>query len=94
VDETAVPIGYDTSIAIDAEGFPVVSYWDNPSNDLKLARCTDVACTEGSIDVFVLDSTGAVGRHTSLALGVDGLPVVTYYDETNGDLKLARPPVS
>jgi predicted regulator of Ras-like GTPase activity (Roadblock/LC7/MglB family) len=94
VDETAVPIGYDTSIAIDAEGFPVVSYWDNPSNDLKLARCTDVACTEGSNDTAPLDTAGAVGRHTSLALGVDGLPVVTYYDETNGDLKLARPPVS
>jgi hypothetical protein len=93
VDTAAGPLGYDTSIAIDGEGLPVVSYWNSAANDLKLVRCGNAACSAGN-EVLTLDSAGAVGRHTSVALGADGLPIVTYYDASNGDLKVARPPVS
>lgn len=93
VDLTASPLGYDTSIAIGADGFPVVSYFDGASNDLKVLRCGSADCASGN-EALALDTAGSVGRHTAIALGADGLPVITYYDETNGDLKLARPPVS
>lgn len=93
VDTAGGPLGYDTSIAIGGDGFPVVSYWNSPANDLKLVRCGNAACSAGNT-VLTLDSAGAVGRHTAVALGVDGLPLVSYYDESNGDLKVARPPVS
>jgi hypothetical protein len=93
VDTTADPLGYDTSIAIGANGFPVISYFDGATNDLKVLRCGNSACTSGN-EAEPLDTAGNVGRHTSIALGADGLPVVTYFDVTNGDLKLARPPVS
>jgi hypothetical protein len=92
VDTTADPLGYDTSIAIGGDGFPVVSYFDGSGNDLKLVRCGNAACTSGN-EAVTLDAPGNVGRHTSIALGADGLPVVSYHDVSGGDLKLARPPV-
>jgi hypothetical protein len=40
--------------------------------------------------VTTLDSTGTVGQYASMAIGVDGLGLVSYYDATNGDLKVAH----
>jgi hypothetical protein len=37
-----------------------------------------------------LESTNDVGRHMSATVGRDGKPVIAYYDETNGDLRVMR----
>ncbi len=36
------------------------------------------------------DSTGTVGRYSSIAIGADGLGLISYYDVSNGDLKVAH----
>jgi hypothetical protein len=37
-----------------------------------------------------VDATGSVGYNPSLTIGADGLPVIAYYDGTNGHLKVAK----
>jgi hypothetical protein len=37
-----------------------------------------------------IDSTGNVGKYTSVTIGADGLGLISYYDETNDDLKVAH----
>ena len=41
-------------------------------------------------NLTTVDSAGDVGKHTSLAFGPNGQPAISYYDTTNGNLKLAR----
>jgi predicted regulator of Ras-like GTPase activity (Roadblock/LC7/MglB family) len=88
VDSAGV-VGVYTSIAIGADGLPVVSYWDSTNSDLKVAHCGDAACSSGNT-ITTVDSAGQVGIYTSIAVGADNLPVVSYYDVTNGDLKVAH----
>jgi hypothetical protein len=87
--DSAGNVGYDTSLSIGADGLPVVSYYDNSNFDLKVLHCGNALCSSGNTTITV-DSggTGDVGRNTSLSIGADGLPVVSYYDYTNGDLKV------
>jgi hypothetical protein len=40
--------------------------------------------------ITTLDSAGIVGYYTSITVGGDGLPVISYYDLTNHDLKVAH----
>nr|MBA3468983.1 hypothetical protein [Herpetosiphonaceae bacterium] len=37
-----------------------------------------------------VDTVGTVGQHTSTTIGVDGLALISYYDVTNLDLKVAH----
>ncbi|MFA5724396.1 MAG: hypothetical protein WC979_09140 [Candidatus Pacearchaeota archaeon] len=47
------------------------------------------ACSSGNT-ITTIDSTGNVGGHSSITIGTDGLPIISYYDTTNGDLKVTH----
>ena len=89
VDSFAAIGASTTSIAIGTDELPVVSYWDTTNFDLKVAHCGNVTCTAGTT-LTTVDSAGNVGFNSSIAIGADGLPVVSYYDATNDDLKVAH----
>jgi hypothetical protein len=81
-------VGEDSSIAIGTDGLPIISYRDNTTGDrkLKVAHCHDVACNGATITT--LASGGVVGWFTSIAIGTDGLPIISYYH--SGVLKVAH----
>jgi predicted regulator of Ras-like GTPase activity (Roadblock/LC7/MglB family) len=90
VDDPANTVGEYTSIAIGADGLPVISYYDTTADALKVAKCGNAACTGAATITTVDDPANSVGEYTSIAIGADGLPVISYYDTTADALKVAK----
>jgi hypothetical protein len=90
VDDPANAVGAYTAIAIGSDGQPVISYYDFTAGALKVAKCVNAACTGATTITTVDDPANAVGTHTAIAIGSDGLPVISYYDFTAGALKVAK----
>jgi hypothetical protein len=67
----------------------VISYYDNSNFDLKLVHCTNAICSTFDAPI-PLDTAGNVGLYTSIAIGSDTFPVISYHDLINGDLKLVH----
>ncbi len=85
--------GSYSSIAIGTDGFPVISYHDSDEGVLKVAHCQDVECYNPMPTISFLDSQDppdGAGVLTSIAIGSDGFPVITYMDQTEDQLKLAH----
>jgi hypothetical protein len=78
-----------TAIALGNDGLPVISYFDRTNGDLKVAHCGNITCTAGN-SLVTVDAEGEVGRYTSIAIGVDGLPIISYLDTTHADLKVVH----
>jgi hypothetical protein len=90
VDPTTNLVGEHTSLAIGADGFPVISYRDITANALRVAKCVNAACTGSSIISVVDDPADSVGSFTSIKVPADGLPIVAYLDSTAQRLKVAK----
>jgi hypothetical protein len=87
VDNTA-DTGRFLSLDLTAGSIPGIAYYDASNQDLKYA----IASAPAPVWTFTLtqvDTTGAVGKYCSLAFDHWSLPHISYYDETNGNLKYA-----
>ncbi|HEY0518439.1 MAG TPA: collagen-like protein [Ilumatobacteraceae bacterium] len=84
--------GQYSSMRLDANGNPVISDFDPTNGDLRFTRCYDPGCVVAHSNVVDDGGIGGaqVGLYTSLRLDETDLPVISYYDATNGDLKLAH----
>lgn len=80
--------GKHSTLALDANGRPVIAYYEAANKILKFAAAN------GSIPPFnftvnVVDDSGQVGQYCSLGVDGDGFYHISYYDEANRDLKYA-----
>ena len=73
------------SLVTDPQGLAAVAY-GTFGGEFRLARCTDAACSEVTVEVF--DDTGSNNEEPAqLAFGNDGLPIIAY--DANNDFKVA-----
>ena len=70
---------------------PSISYYDSTTGNLMYIAANDILGNSWPTSSNVIDSPGDVGSFTSLA-DVNGLPGISYYDFSNGNLKYALVP--
>jgi hypothetical protein len=76
-------VGWYSTIALDSNGNPHISYYDTENENLKYAF------KDGNDwqDPETIDDSGNVGWYTSIALDSNNRPHISYYDWTNKSLK-------
>jgi len=77
--DSAGRVGTSTSITVGADGRGLISYWDQDHGTLKVAHCSDVACT--AVTSVTIDN--ALSRPTSITIGTDGYGLISYSDRTD-----------
>ena len=76
-------LGGFTSLTIGSDGLGVITYEAPQTNEgpLKVAHCSNIACSTAT--VVTLDPDGNLFGSAN-TLGVDGLPLVAYHNDTTG----------
>jgi hypothetical protein len=87
--DSAGAVGNYSSVAEDSTGRVHVIYYASSGGDLKYATCGGNCGLTPSWQTVVVDAAGLVGLHGALAVDGAGRLHVSYYDDTNDDLKYA-----
>jgi len=85
VPRTTNTIGSFPSIAVGTDGFPIISSRDSTGNALVVVHCTAVDCSSVSLPI-IADAVGRTGYLSSIAIGTDNYPIISYYDSSTWDL--------
>jgi hypothetical protein len=88
LDGTGTNVGQYTSLAV-VNGNPAISYYDATNFDLKYVRASDASGTTWGTPLSLDGAGTSVGQYTSLAI-VNGNPAISYFENTNFDLKYVR----
>ncbi len=82
-------VGQHASVAIGADGLGLIGYFDDATNDVKVAHCVDLFCTRAT--ATSVDATDdSAGQFTSIVIGDDGLGLISYYSVTRRELRVAH----
>ena len=77
----------DLAITIGGDGFPIISYYEGTGQDLIVAHCGNALCSSGNATTTV-DSTGDTGQNSSIKIGSDGFPIISYARSDTPSLKV------
>ncbi|MFH1731732.1 MAG: Ig-like domain-containing protein [Planctomycetota bacterium] len=88
--DTDGDVGRYAAVVIDSEGRQHMSYYDADNGALKYAVGGWDDVTKAWVGTTeTVDDLGDVGQFTSIAVNLDDLPRISYFDVTNADLKFA-----
>ena len=76
--------GLFTSLALDGDNYPHISYFHGSDNELKYAYKDSAGW-----HVETVDSAGVVGKYTSIEVDDSGYAHISYFDDSNDNLKYA-----
>jgi hypothetical protein len=82
--DTVGSVGEWSSLALDSNNYPHISYLDFAWHRLKYAKWTGTDWYTDTIDAYA-----TIDGYSSLALDSNEYPHISYYDASNGDLKYA-----
>jgi len=92
VDGPAPIAGAWLSMALGTDGLPVIAQTQGTTGAyaLRITHCNDLACSGGDETSTNIDTSSSTGLYPSIAIGFDGLPVISYLTEANADLWVAK----
>lgn len=90
-DDPVNSLGTGADVALGADGMPVIVYLDTTADAVLVAKCAVEDCSAGTV-LNVLDAQvpTTLGADPAIAIGVDGNPVISYFDEDDLALKVAH----
>lgn len=74
-----------------SDGYPVISYYNDYyySPNLYIYKCNDLSCSSGTSRILDSDGWESYGS-TSIAIGSDGFPIISYTKRSTGDLAIYK----
>ena len=91
IDEVRDKVGDHTSLALDRSDNPHIAYYYSVDpEETVFGDLLYIHYDGAQWNREIVDATGLVGTFTSLAVGKDDLPRISYRSDSNRDLKFAR----
>ena len=87
---TATLNGTSSALAADGGNCPTGQFSVGVDAAGNAQGCAEAVALAPPYSLTALDTVGNVGYFTSIAIGGDGLGLISYWDNTNGDLKVAH----